>query len=272
MPMVRRKMSCGSIGHQQNNDATRGILSIPEGEEMTQSSFTKLIFAHQGKTGGTTMVEILRNHFGVERCYADMETGQRWTMHPLHRAVVRWLEPFRDYRTLGNHIVIHGHFSSRKYRRAFPDAIYITLYREPVQQLVSLYYFWKTNDKEMMPGNPYRMKLLEQRLDLIGFAELMAPRFKAECHQFQPEAFDFIGITEHYKTTLRLLKKRFIPELDIDDVAVFRVNARKAVDEPYSLDEMTRMRLKELLAPKIALYKRALHRFEQDCHDSLGDS
>jgi len=231
----------------------------------------KFIFAHQGKTGGTTIVKLLRNHFGDERCYSDWERAQRWNLHPVHRRVANWLDPFRSYRRLEDHIVIHGHFDPRKYRRAFPDAVYMTMFRDPIQQLVSLYSFWKSDDNKVMSANPYRKILLEQNLDLIGFAELMRPWFTSQCHAFQPEEFDFIGITEHFGSALLLLKKCFIPELNINDLVVFRANAGKPVGELYKLDEMTKMRLEGLLGQKIALYERALQCFEKNCRDRLGD-
>jgi hypothetical protein len=225
----------------------------------------KIIFAHQGKCGGSTLVAALRNSYGPENVYNDTDQNERWAKHKIVRFFDERLEDRRMYKERASYKVIYGHFAPQKYRRAFPEALYITLFRNPIQQLVSLYYYWL---RSPVSGNlhPNRRILLEQKLSLTEFAELIAQprRIRKIVSDFRLEYFHFAGITEAYNSSLELLKKKYLPGLTFE-VDPCNTNPTKKIDECYELDHETFEHIGCLVAPRLRLYADAVERFRNEC-------
>jgi hypothetical protein len=225
----------------------------------------KIIFAHQGKCGGSTLVAALRNSYGPENVYNDTDQNERWAKHKITRFLDERLENRRMYRERASYKVIHGHFVPQKYRRAFPEALYITLFRNPIQQLVSLYYYWL---RSPVIGNlhPYRRILMERKLSLTDFAELIAQpgRIRKIVLGFRLEYFHFVGITEAYDSSLKLLKKKYLPDLTFE-IDPCNTNPSRKIDERYELDYETFEHIGRLVAPRLILYADAVERFRNEC-------
>lgn len=227
----------------------------------------KVIFVHRGKTGGSTLVSILRATYSPELLFWDrdrrLRRGRPWVV----RRVEAILEPWRKYKGREAYQVIHGHFELSKYKRAFPDALYVTFYRHPVQQFISLYHYWLNSPvREEHLIHPHRKILREEGQSLMEFANLHL-RPEALGKKFSrndPDFFDFVGITEDYNRSLRLLRALHIPTLAMDIVPQL-VNPEKKVGEKYELDTETAEKLEQMLAPSLVRYQQAVDRFHADC-------
>lgn len=169
--------------------------------------------------------------------------------------------------------MIHGHFRSEKYRRAFPDAFYVTFYRHPFQQLTSQYYYLLRNFNPT-DTNPQRRWVYETKPSLVAFvAEWLEGRdLQARSKRLNAHDFNFVGITERLEDSMKLLKLH-IPELVID-AGAHRVNPDKPVGENYALSHDDLEKLNEMLRPLILLYDEAVRRFESDWNamKSISDS
>ena len=103
-------------------------------------------------------------------------------------------------------------------------------------------------------------------MDLKDFAKLIHKRrrIKSRASRFALENFDFIGITEEYKASMELLKRKYLPDLTLD-VEPERVNPAKKVGEAYVLDDETYAYLADLYAPMLTLYDEAVKHFRAEC-------
>lgn len=230
----------------------------------------KVIFAHQGKTGGSTLVSLLKDTFSKENVFKDRDRNERRKKSGLVRPDEAGIGSGREFDDRAKFQVIHGHFHPEKYRAAFPDALYITLYRHPVQQFVSLYHFWL--DSPVNPRrsiHPHRRILRSERLSLEEFSELHLTResIEQDVAGFRTGYFDFIGITEEFDLSMRLLRSVHIPVLAVGTKPK-RVNPKKKVSDPYRLEDGLFDSLCTLLAPKMQLYEEAVERFRSDCEDA----
>ncbi len=228
----------------------------------------KIIFVHQGKTGGSTLTSAFRDTFSKNNIYRDVDTQKRHGKAWLIRFFESGMENWRKYQDRANFQVLHGHFSPEKYRKAFPEAIYITFYRHPIQKFISLYHYWTNIPvKPNQPLNPYLRILKSERLNIEDFAKLYIKKnigSKKEIAQFRPDHFDFIGITEKFDLSIELLKLKHIPTLSVKTPAE-RVNPDKKVTELYNIDSKLYELLNDLLSVAIEQYDNAVERFQSDC-------
>jgi len=119
------------IGATEQGDLRRRVAS---------GSLTKLISVHLPKAAGTSLVKVYETAFGGERVLPDYDTSD-----PMDPCGVMYLDPDRyemmKPTTLGDHVVVHGHFHIGRYDR-ISDAKRIVVLREPVENLISIYYYW----------------------------------------------------------------------------------------------------------------------------------
>jgi hypothetical protein len=170
----------------------------------------KIIFAHQAKSAGTTLVHMFRKSYGKKDVLRDKD--REHLMTPLNLAVWRLWEALRMNKR-GRYRVIHGHFRAEKYRRYFPDAFYMTFYRHPVERLASHYFYW-LRTPHLAESNPLARWLHEKSPDIVEFAQRLHSRDNQLLYvkYFWPDDFDFIGITEMYDDSLSLLNE-CLPDL-----------------------------------------------------------
>jgi len=234
----------------------------------------KIIFVHQGKTGGRTLVNLLNSTYGKEQIYVDFDVRTRREKSRLAAYLDKSFEDYFTYEDRAKYKVIRGHIEPLKYKRAFPNAIFISFFRDPIQKLISVYHYWQRPpflDKNKM--HPVRKKLLENKLSLIDFSILWDRHYpKENLRKFDPKNFNFVGITEKYEESLLLLKKMHLPELtdnpesknnELNTNLAFNVNPNKKVNSKYEVEDYDFF--EKLLAIEIDIYRKAVAKFEQDC-------
>jgi hypothetical protein len=141
----------------------------------------RLISVHFPKAGGTSLLKQLTNEM-PDQIALDYEHDPLTTSECDRGAFPA------DKR------VVHGHFRPTRYET---EAAYrLTFLREPVRNLISIFYFWLE-----MPevGNPVHIRFLRERPDIIEFARyrcitgLMSHTYFGG---FDMNQFDFIGFHE----------------------------------------------------------------------------
>jgi len=143
--------------------------------------------------------------------------------------------------------LIHGHFSPRKYSD-ITQATWITFLREPVENIISIYNFWRQLPKGSHILHDY---FLENKLSLIDMARLPALRFlysKSYFAGFDMERFDFIGDYAHYKPEVERLSALLGISLRQD---IFKNKTPQKERERVDQTE-----LKEILKQDIEFYQK----------------
>lgn len=145
------------------------------------SNSLEVISVHIPKTAGTTFRDILIQLYG--------ESGVCIDNQPNYPAISEKTK------------VIHGHFNITKYEGKYPQAKRIIWLRNPVERLVSQFFFWKSLPLSNNPFNdPFHKAVIEQNLSIVQFAEIPAMRnlmYKATGDK-PLSSFYFVGLQEFF--------------------------------------------------------------------------
>ncbi|EAQ95710.1 sulfotransferase family 2 domain-containing protein [Congregibacter litoralis] len=218
-----------------------------------------LISVHMPKAAGSSFQATLAAHYGEALLlrYADQ---------PLHRSTwSRNLDAGRGClknrgATLdsGGTRCIHGHFLPLHYRLAKPSSplLFVTWLRDPVQRLLSHYYYWQRSYQPGQSG-PLHQRMMEEKWSLEEFALCRELRniYGIFLWGFPLERFDFIGITEDYAAELARFGR------DILKAPVTSAERNRNPDqgeEDYAIDKSLRRKIEAAHGTDIALYQRAL--------------
>jgi hypothetical protein len=165
-----------------------------------------LLFTHVGKAGGLSFRDILYQLFGVRQVLIDSHT--RWIFGPDHE---KTFNEIKDPKLWHQKILIKrircicGHEAKlEKWLPYFENIIATSWVREPVDRLISQYYFQARIENwtdQSWPPN---------RRKLLAYAE----RFpNIQTSYFLPldqvDRFQFIGLTEDYEKHVAIFCQRF---------------------------------------------------------------
>jgi hypothetical protein len=125
----------------------------------------QLISVHVAKAGGSSLLKIFESRFG-DRLLKDYAENPADPLSPRNLDPERYFA--RQTRIAETIACVHGHFHPGKY--AIPaNAILSTILRHPVENLISIHFFWKT----LGPGHdPLHDYFLAQNLSLLETAKL----------------------------------------------------------------------------------------------------
>ena len=161
----------------------------------------ELLSVHFPKAAGTSFLRTLRGAYGETAVYHD------FTDDPANPCCQFNLDPEGCFRKAKKMVyedtirVIHGHFHPSKYAH-FSAAKHITFLRHPLNNLLSIYFFWKT----LSGGHALFQYAHANDLDILEFAHLPALRYLLSRTFFgnvDLKAFDFIGTMENYRVMFR---------------------------------------------------------------------
>ncbi|WP_169334103.1 sulfotransferase family 2 domain-containing protein [Psychroflexus tropicus] len=157
------------------------------------------------KAGGTSFKFFLKENFR-DQLYLD------YTDYPDHlneKQINDKLKKYNNcfynlkpyYFNLKNKSIFHGHFLAAKYKcyLAKENACFITWLRDPIERLVSHYYYWlKTYNKERSLALHKRVVEEKWSLEKFCFSKEMKNLYSKFLIDFDIKNFDFIGIVEKY--------------------------------------------------------------------------
>jgi len=149
--------------------------------------------------------------------------------------------------------LVHGHFRARRYVAA--HAYWMTFLRHPVDNLISIYFFWMASSE---PSHALHARFIRERPTILdfaaysGFQSLMSETYFGG---FDMSRFDFIGFHESRDADIpRLAANLGLPLTT--EVYENRTNAGPGRRE-LETDPNVRRRLHTVLAADIRFYDRA---------------
>ncbi len=199
-----------------------------------------ILSVHIPKTGGVSVRNILKEHYGPGFVLHYWQITDAWG---------RVLDKVPADATC-----VHGHYQADVHAKAFPSATLMTWVRDPVERVVSSYYH-RLRDPD--PQHPVCRELHQKKLSLVDYAAL--PLVQNEMTRFfgskQPEDFAFIGVVEDFAQSLEAMK-RF---LGIAEAPLRRdnVNPEKQI-EYYALDPRVRREIERSNVRDLDLYEKCL--------------
>jgi hypothetical protein len=147
--------------------------------------------------------------------------------------------------------VVHGHFRATRYSAT--AAYFLTFLRDPVENLLSIYYFWRDFP---MSDNPVHQRFLRERPSLIEFASYPGiNRLMSQTYfgGFDMGRFDFIGFHDSRDHDLRVLGSEL--GLPIDPTIHENPTAASAERGQIENDRTTMLALHNLLRRDITFYE-----------------
>ena len=210
----------------------------------------KLIVLHTPKCAGTSLLKSLRTAFGIPGVYNDYP-------HQVPRG--------DESRGPEDYPVIFGHFAARKYQH-IENAMWVTLLREPVDRVLSLYFNWRFTPFEMLQNEPrktgIRRKVRDGRIELLefaqrrGIADSMHERYFGG---FDMGRFNLIIIHSSYAAGVQQLSQRIDAPLLVEhkNVSSSRSDAYMNERRRIESDPKIMQNLREILQKEIEFYEYA---------------
>jgi len=217
---------------------------------------------HIPKTGGNTFRAHLKEVFGDDICFLYMSQWQFvdiYTPTPLmrlYRGLRALKSGFRDRSRLRpTDRCIHGHFRAESYLALFPDGTAMTWVRDPVERILSQYYYWK---RRPFRGHSICNLLIRNNLSPLEFAEIEVMR-NLQCRYFNTKAvqdFGFVGITEQFDACLDGFYRLVGVQPKHNEAR--NKNPNKSTNTSYEIDPAIRARIAALNSRDCKLYDQAV--------------
>ena len=229
-----------------------------------------LLSIHISKTAGNSFREALMNSYGAERVLRDYGD---W---------VGFDEPFANRRREQRHAamrvrrdelidkydVIHGHFVADKYIGLFPEAEFISFFRDPCQQIVSHWRYQSALTVRVSDVNKEEHAEVRYWRELTPSLEeyITWPFYRNHQSQFlgslSVDDLAFVGVYEQYGKTLDHFRARFGRDLGPPHYAP--VTKREA--PPFEINDRVRRLVEKHFPADIELYERVKERFAVQDH------
>ncbi|GGG26250.1 hypothetical protein GCM10011344_28710 [Dokdonia pacifica] len=213
-------------------------------------SKVKLISIHIPKTAGTSFIHSLKKQYGHQKV-ARIDIND-------NRARINKIPVSKAY-LYKNTTVIHGHFTIgllHNHLNLFPSIPIITWLRDPVERVISNYYYlYKRLDEELNEEKKGLNILSKMRRSLLEYAqdERNCNRMSKFLNGIDLEDFFFIGIVENYDEDIQELSRK----LNWSTLEIVTHNKTGTVNKPV-VDEQTKALIRSYNKKDQALYEQAL--------------
>lgn len=204
----------------------------------------KIISVHIPKTGGSTFKHLLLNQLKDVTILAGK---------PLFSRHLNEKPCIFDINII-NHKIIHGHFSVEQLSGISNSDKIITWLRNPVDRVISHYYYWKNRPNINM--HPIEEKIKFNNLSLLEFSQIPSMQNVQSYFCQDKNRIFFFGITEFYKESIELLEK------DLSIVINYDIDKIKNVGKKEFVSEEVREAICKSNLKDIELYSEALQIFE----------
>jgi len=208
----------------------------------------KLVSVHIPKTGGKTfLLGILVKAFRGQVHHDKKDIPYTGKFRYANN------ESYRKYN------YIHGHFQAKKYFHLWPEYQFITILRQPVDRIISQYYFQKVMKptKEDTQLN----RLFHENLSLIDFAEMKSNYMTKIYLNDKPlEFWKWIGFQEYYQQSIDNFNRVFDLKPKVGGFHVYNVSD----NEEYlkrQIDDKTKKTIAEFNKIDIEFYNQAVKKW-----------
>jgi sulfotransferase famil protein len=127
-------------------------------------NFKRPLFLHIQKTAGSSIVRLARSEYGSNEVVSHGDFLEGCTVQDLDEIVN---SKGREPEFFSNKTFVSGHFGYEYAKVLMPDRYSFTFLRDPVERILSYYYFCLTRDPQQ-----YEIYALTQKLTLDEFLEL----------------------------------------------------------------------------------------------------
>jgi len=223
----------------------------------------RLIFVHVPKAGGTAIGKLLERQFGPALLRDHDRPAD--PSAPMNMDPAGFLERHArgGYDFLAGKAAVTGHLWARKYEPVEAD-IRAAILRHPVGRTVSHYFFWTSSFD--FKDHPLRRYVVEEKLDLLGFARLPAIRYFYTRQMFRDVDMGRFDVVQRYET-LGAESSAFLSRIGVAG-PLETVNATEPLLSPEKRQEREAARsdpkilgtLNALLADDIRFYEQTLER------------
>lgn len=218
-----------------------------------------IVSVHVPKTGGSSLRHHLVAAFGAEQVLFDYADGPLDPVTPINldpncydAEPARSIQPYR---------VVHGHFHPKKYAQ-LDDCFRFAFLRHPVDNLISIWKFWSTHDRDFSSSALFQY-FKDRQLGLMQTASLPALRWlytRTYFGDYDMRSFDFIGDYASYDADLLELGEhlgvRFRLGVRVNVTAdLMRKSHASLVGDP-ACDDAQRAVLEHVLRDDLAFYQR----------------
>lgn len=216
-----------------------------------------LISIHIPKTGGETFKSFLKEIYGSSYLENYRYAPFLAKYPPLCNYLYARLMP-ENYDPPKAPFCIHGHFLGSMYRKWFDAVKYVAWFRDPVERVLSHYYYWKRT--EPMHSRDW-YNVFHGKLTIEEFIEIKT--YQNTQYQYMRglsvSDLAFVGLVEHYKTSIEIFVKRF--NISIEQKNYKKNFNSKRRGERYTIPVSLRSYIEELNQRDRLIYKQALSHF-----------
>lgn len=170
-------------------------------ERHVMSTPTRLFLLHIPKTAGTTLTAYVDDHFDVERILPRKLLSKN----------ALYVRP-QDFRgregELAPYDLVRGHFGFPIWREFFAGHTLVTMLRDPVARVASLYHDWRSKSEENLAGAPPAEGDLARLARANGLAEFLAQPHPLVSRLFaNGQARQLAGFIDDERTDDELLRR-----------------------------------------------------------------
>ena len=204
-----------------------------------------LVSLHIPKTAGTTLDHSFEQAFGGRVMHYNCDPER------LHSSTREEIKNKFD--------VVHGHLDAAALKLLVNEhTVVITFLRDPVQRVISSYFFHKNPAIQ----NPIAEKVRSESMTLEEFSDMPCQKNlqTAMAGLIGRDRFDFIGITEKFSKSIKKLSTLLSQDLELRTPE--NVNAKKNIGDIYTVSPETHDFIKTRNMEDIKLYQNVWDNFE----------
>lgn len=222
----------------------------------------KIIFVHIPKAAGTSLKQAISDRVGADNIYFDYNRplARGELQRKAHCLFSSFAAKPREEALIFGHFLAgkYASFNGRYFRRR-REISYVTFLREPLQRAISHFFFWK---RTAVDGHRVWERFSRENWSLERFLlSKEHTNFQAKfLWRFPLNEFDFIGLTEHFNDSVKMLGCVF-PLLKDLPIKTENTNPQNTMGMHYKIDPCLASEFMRRNNLDYALYGQAVQLF-----------